>query len=84
MKRSNRTIYISQYDATFDVCFNVKRGDVPIFKLTNAGIRQYHRVSPASIQRLNALVFLESLKLNITAHLFPFISLWVSFPPKGK
>ena len=84
-----RTVYIAQSftrDA-FDVAFNCTPD---VFPWHEPKARTYRVITRASLERLNRLVYQPRIglpfkvDLSFIVHLNPFITLWVSFPPKGK
>ena len=75
-----RTVYIAQVDQDFfDVSFRCPATEFP-WRLTEA--RTYRHITRASLARLNHLVFCNPVP--VSAHLVPYICLWVIFPPKGS
>ena len=85
----NRIVYIAQSftrDA-FDVAFNCTPD---VFPWHEPESRTYRHITCASLERLNRLVYQPRVDwrfkvvLSFLVHLNPFITMWVSFPPKGK
>ena len=80
-KKLVRTVYIAQlFDNQFMVAFATIRNVYP-FETLDEHPRQYYAVTPASMKRLNTLVY-HGNAIKTSAHLVPYISLWVTFPPK--
>jgi hypothetical protein len=82
-----RTVYIAQVnDHRFQVSFNCQPNDCPINRNadTSRKIRTYDHVTLDSIRRLNCLVYLAPKNVKTSAHLFPYICIWVTFPRKVK
>ena len=81
-KKLARTIYIAQVaEHYFDVAFNCPMDDFPFHHTPE---RVYSHISRPSLRRLNRLTSLPDPRVKIAAHLYPYVCLWVTFPPKGK
>jgi len=78
----NRTVYVAEIsDGCFDVAFHCP---VDTFPWHEHEARSYHKITRSSLARLNHLFYLPRPGVTISAHLVPYINLWVTFPPKGK
>ena len=84
MKPTPRTVYIAEgyKSRSFDVSFNCPVYEFPWWHHSPA--RTYKNISRSSLARLNHLVFLPLVPVTVSAHLVPYICLWVIFPPKGS
>ena len=78
-----RIVYIVQGTLrdSFDVAFNCPDD---CFPWHHPETRIYRNITRASLARLNHLVYLPQPGVTISAHIVPYINLWISFPPKGK
>ena len=80
-----RTVFIAQEgDNRFSVAFNCRSDCYPTKSNQQPyqHIRKYYPVTSKSLDRLNRLVYLAPKTVRITAHLSPYICIWVTFPPK--
>ena len=76
-----RIVYIANIsEGYYDVAFDCPIGEFPY---GTSGARRYEHITRSSLKRLNHLVYLPAVPLEITAHLVPFANLWVTFPPKA-
>ena len=84
-----RTVYIAQSftkDA-FDVAFNCLPD---VFPWHEPKARTYRHITRASLERINRLVYQPLfgrrfiVPLSFIVHLNPYLTMWVSFPTKGK
>ena len=80
---TKRIVYIAQMDEKlFQVTFHTAANSCPN-RIVSRKVRTYYQITQASLDRLNRLVYLRPA-VKISAHLSPYICLWVTFPAKVK
>ena len=83
--KPKRTVYIAQFsDNNFMASFLAIPEEYPFETIQKNHPRRYAPITPASLDRLNRLVYLAPSTVKISAHLSPYICLWVTFPAKEK